>query len=72
MNEELYGLASFFRRESNEISRFWLYPRMQIEKSEGSKRDIVASRENVSLSEKNIFPRENTIFIFISLKNYLK
>ena len=38
--------ASFTRRESNEISRFWLYPRVQIEKSERSKRDIVASREN--------------------------
>ena len=40
------SLASFIRRESNEISRFWLYPRMQIEKSERSKRDIIASREN--------------------------
>ena len=34
------------RRESNEITRFWLYPTMQIEKSERSKRGIVASREN--------------------------
>ena len=40
------ALLHFIRRESNEISRFWLYPRMQIEKSERSKRDIVASREN--------------------------
>ena len=33
--------------QSHEISRFWLYPRMQMEKSERSKRDIVALRENV-------------------------
>ena len=33
-------------RESKEISQFWLYPTMQIEKSERSKLEIVASRKN--------------------------
>ena len=46
------GFASLLRRESNEISRFWIYPRMQIEKSERSKRDIAASRENAASSNK--------------------
>ena len=42
------------------MSRFWLYPRMQIEKSERSKRDIVASREN-ELTGNSLFKKEISI-----------
>ena len=53
-------------RESNEITRFWLYPKMQIEKSERSKRGIVVSRENDTCGHSFIFMviHLGKIFIF--------